>query len=418
MGTTKLKIGVFVWSFPTTSETFIVNQICDLLDRGHQVIIFAFRKGDGKVLHKRIIEYDLLSKCFFLEEISTSRILRYYDFSKFILKYHHFLDFGKMLEIFNFRKYGKKALNLRNFLKYKWILAHGDFDIFHVHFGPNALYVTTMKEFGFYTKTKLIVTFHGYDLAPAEMEKNRHKYRSLFKSVDSITVNTPYLYTLLRLVTEKNAEVLPVGLNISSFQKIENEGERTNKFNILFVGRLIKLKGVLLAVEIAKKLIQMGKKDIFLTIIGEGKLKDALLQKIKSLKLESHVILKGALPQEEVIREMGIADVFLLPGIYDSNGRAESQGLVVQEAQAMELPVVVSDVGGMKYGLKDGETGFVVEAKNIEAFAEKIQILMDDSELRIRMGRKGREFVSKKYDSKFLGNQLEKVYYRPINFKS
>lgn len=406
----KLKIGVFVWSFPTTSETFIVNQICDLLDKGHELIIFAFRKGDGEIIHKNIKEHKLLDRCVFFEEYTPSKFFRYFEFLTFIFKHYQTLNFKKIHEIVNFRKYGKKALSLQNFLNYKWILSQGNFDVFHAHFGSNATYVAEMRRFGYYSKTQFVATFHGYDLAPDHMEENKKKYENLFKSVDLITVNTPYLLSLLKQVTNKTAKILPVGLNISSFKKI-NEEKSNNNFNILFVGRLIELKAAPLTVEILNELIKQGKKNVFLTIIGEGELEDAVLQKVNSLNLKEHVTLKGALPQQEVMKEMNKADVFLLPGIYDSMGRAETQGLVIQEAQAMELPVIVSDVGGMKYGLIDGETGFVVNEKDVKGFADKLELLISNPDLKLKMGKRGRKLVCENYDSKILGDQLEKIYY-------
>jgi colanic acid/amylovoran biosynthesis glycosyltransferase len=401
----KLNIAFFVSGFPTTSETFIINQICDLLDRGHEVKIFAFGKIKGTRIHQNVLSYNLLEKTYYRQDIQMSKQEIISSCLKLLFLQNKNISFRR------FFKNGKNLLLKKKIINFLWILKHGNFDIVHAHFGPNATYVAEMHRLGFFSKTKLIATFHGYDLAPDQMEENKKNYKNLFKSVDVITVNTPYLFSLLKQVTDRTAKILPVGLNISSFKKIQEERIDTN-FNILFVGRLIELKAAPLALEILDELIKRGKKNVFLTFIGEGELEDEILQKVSSLNLKEHVALKGALPQEEVMREMNRADVFLLPGIYDSTGRAETQGLVIQEAQAMELPVVVSDAGGMKYGLLDGETGFVVEAKNTKAFAEKIQLLMENPDLKTRMGKKGREFVLKNYDSKVLGDQLERLYFQ------
>src|SRR5690606_33517758 len=135
------------------------------------------------------------------------------------LTHYNTFDLRRILKIFNYKKKGRRVLNLQKFFKYQWILSQGDFDIFHAHFGTNATYVAEMRNYGFYKKTKFISTFHGYDLAPEEMKRNENKYKSLFKEVDLITVNTPYLYSLLRQITDRNAVILPVGLNISTFKE-------------------------------------------------------------------------------------------------------------------------------------------------------------------------------------------------------
>ena len=119
----------------------------------------------------------------------------------------------------------------------------------------------------------------------------------------------------------------------------------------------------------------------------------------------------GALKQEAIIREFETAQLFLLPGIYDEpDGRAENQGLVIQEAQAMEIPVIVSDVGGMKYGMIPNKTGYVVKEKDITAFADTIEYLIKYPEKAKDMGREGRKFVIENYDSGKLVDTLVSIY--------
>jgi colanic acid/amylovoran biosynthesis glycosyltransferase len=107
---------------------------------------------------------------------------------------------------------------------------------------------------------------------------------------------------------------------------------------------------------------------------------------------------------------MNAADLFLFPGIIDKNGRCEAQGLVVQEAQAMKLPVIVSNVGGMKEGIVDNKTGFVVKENDINGFVEKLEFLINNSNKKEAMGEAARAFVVKNYDSTILGEQLLYLY--------
>ena len=143
-------------------------------------------------------------------------------------------------------------------------------------------------------------------------------------------------------------------------------------------------------------------------------MKKELQELIADHHLENDIELKGALAQEEVLKELNAAHISLLPGIYDGNGRAETQGLVIQEAQAMGIPVVVSDAGGMKYGLIDGETGFVVREKQLKEFADRIEYLIRNENKRIEMGEKARTFIERNYDSKMLGDKLVSLYEKAI----
>ena len=118
--------------------------------------------------------------------------------------------------------------------------------------------------------------------------------------------------------------------------------------------------------------------------------------------------------ENEVINFMDNSSVFLYPGIVDNTGRCENQGLVIQEAQAMQLPVVTSDVGGISEGLIDKKTGFLVEEGNIDAFVSKVLWLIDNPNRRKEMGKAGRQFVVENYESIILGERLIDIYYNSL----
>lgn len=404
----KLRIAFLVSTFPTISETFIVNQISDLIDRGHEVKIFAFQQGNSSIVHEKIRSYALMEKTIFYQEQHVSKIKRFFPFLKFVITRNKVANFKRLVQNFHFRRDGIRAFNLHFYYKIKWILGEGDFDIFHAHFGSNGAYIAQLKELGFLSNTKLVATFHGYDLTPNLLPKYRIEYEDLFKEADLLTVNTEYTKSILKQITsEKKVEILPVGLDTSDFYPVKRSGD---SFQLLFVGRLIPLKAPDLILEIIRKLIVKGHTNIKLTMVGDGELRGNINEYIRQYKLEPYVLLKGALSQEEVRDILNYTDVFVMPGIYDRNERAETQGLVIQEAQAMEVPVIVSDAGGMKYGVLDGETGFVVKEKDIEGFVKKIEILLTDKVMGKNMGKRGREFIVENYDSKVLGDQLEKLY--------
>ena len=312
----------------------------------------------------------------------------------------------------NFFKHGKKALTLDLFLRSQWFLTRPSFDIVHVHFGPNAERVAFLKKIGFLKRSKLITTFHGFDLIPHKTEFYRKNYASLLRETSSFTVNSQYLKEVL-LKLNPNPEIvhiLPVGLDTDYFKRSEDKRSE-DSFKLLFCGRLISLKGPIVALDIVRELMDRGYTNIKLTIVGDGTLKKEINLRIEELKLQEIVTLTGALAQNDVKEKMEQADVFIMPGIHDPNNmRAETQGLVIQEAQAMELPVIVSDVGGMKYGLLPEKTGFVVKEKDIGAFAYAIELLINNRQMGIEMGKLGREWVVANFDNKILVEKLIAIY--------
>jgi colanic acid/amylovoran biosynthesis glycosyltransferase len=148
-----------------------------------------------------------------------------------------------------------------------------------------------------------------------------------------------------------------------------------------------------------------------LVIIGEGILRSTLEELIMEYNISDKVILKGAMSQLEIKEEMNAACMLLMPGIIDSKTQnVETQGLVIQEAQAMELPVVISDVGGMKYGVLEGKSGFVIKEADIIGFANIIEQLILDPVTANKMGVAGREFVIANYDNKVINDKLLAIY--------
>ncbi|MHA6279850.1 glycosyltransferase [Salinimicrobium sp. CAU 1759] len=413
-----LRIGVIVDSFPQVSETFIVNQINDLLDKGHTVKIFSRRYGDQQVLHGSIKRNKLPEKVHYYSQPEASLPEKYFTLLKYVLLNIGYINPLQLFNLFNIRKFGRKGLNLNYFIRYWWILKEGKFDVFHAHFGHNGNYLAELKSLGLIKNTKLITSFHGYDIHPELVDKYKISYAKLIRYGDQFICNTPYTATLLKQLFPPNKiTVLPVGLDFRLFRRFKGK-EKSENFTILFVGRLIELKGPDLMIKIFNKLLLSGINNVYLEIIGEGEMRPCLEKLIKTKQLNNKINLLGSLTQEEVRNHMESADILVLPGIYDKSGRAETQGLVIQEAQAMELPVIVSTAGGMKFGLIDGETGYVVEEGNIEKYVTKIEELIIDEDKRLKMGKKGSEFVKGEFDSEKLGDQLEKLYFQLVYAKN
>jgi colanic acid/amylovoran/stewartan biosynthesis glycosyltransferase WcaL/AmsK/CpsK len=406
-----MKIAFILRAFPVISETFIVNQMCALIDQGHTIAIFAFQENKPTVIHNTIIEYGLLDKVTYWTPEPKSKWKRLKYVGRTLIRNTKNYHFTKVLRALNFFKWGKSALSLHEFYKNEWFLKKNAFDIIHCHFAQLGLYIANLKKDGFLDDERLVTSFHGTDINPANIEKYKKNYQVLFKYMDVLTYNSAYSLSILNKITSDTSKMrlLPVGLDTSKFKK-STELVENDTIELLFCGRFIELKGPIIAVEIVKKLVERNQK-VHLSMIGTGKLLGDVERLIGEYQLAKHITLLGAKSQEEIINVMNGSDVFLMPGVHDvESGRADTQGLVIQEAQAMQLPVVVSNAGGMKYGLVDGETGFVVPEKDIDGFVKRLESLFNDETLRMEMGQNGRDYVVEKFDSKLLCDQLISYY--------
>lgn len=401
-----------VGTFPTVSETFIVNQIISLINAGNEVCIFAYKGRGIKHLHKTIIDYGLQDRVHYFQSPSKSKVARYLQFVKWCLKNLTKIRWAKLSRTINPFIHGKKVFDLHLFFESQWFLVGGKFDIIHVHFGHNAERVAKLKAKKILDKIKLITTFHGFDLIPNNIDRYSKVYRNLLIESDAFTVNSIYLKNIL---SELNINgvctyILPVGLDTNYFKR-SGGIENIDTFKMLFCGRLIKLKGPDIAIDIFNELIRRGYENVKLNIIGEGVLKNEIIEKIKYLGIEDRVSILGACPQKFIKQKLNESHVLLMPGIHDPiTKRAETQGLVLQEAQAMEVPVVLSDVGGMKYGVIDKKTGYIVKEGDVKAFADAVENLIRDRRLVVNMGNEGRRYVTANFDNKILADKLLAIY--------
>ena len=389
-----MRIAVVVDTFPTLSETFIVNQIIGFVESGHEVQIFAFYKGSENKIHNSILKHRLLDRVTYHRNFTKQKYKSVLKFFYFLIRKCFSINYVVLFELLS--KIIIHSGRLERIESLQWFIYNKPFDLVHAHFGPIGQRMSTLKRYRSMSGLKFFTSFHGYDLRPDQIDYNRARYRELFQFCDGFIVNTPYLKSILQKVKGDLNTVyeIPVGLDTGFFlpEKLERK-----PYSVLFCGRLINFKGPDLAIQIANRLIKQGT-HIHLTIAGAGTMKNELENLVEKLKISENVTILGAVTQEEVKYLMNTHKVFLFQGRHDPfTGRAETQGLVIQEAQAMGLPVLVSDAGGTKYGLIDGGTGYVIRENDSEDFAEKISLLFKNPNHLKEMGAAGRSFVEKNY---------------------
>lgn len=402
-----MKIGFLIESFPRISETWIASQLIDLKNRGHELYIYSIYPSSDSFVHPLIVRHGLLDFTQYFFNPNSSQ-LRFFPAFRFLASNIRNISLIKFYRVFRafFSKSGSKPLFLFNYLGLRKM---DDLDIFHAHFGEIGVILADMKQSKLLPKSKIVVSFHGHDIFPYNKSFYRKQYSVFAGFADALLVNSPYSKALLDdIIPFPGVHVIPVGLDTEYFSPTKDSDPRD--FSLLFVGRLVTLKGPHIAIEIIRRLVKTNP-FIRLDIVGDGEMRGELNQLIRAYNLEANVHLLGARNQDDIIRYMSCSDMFLYPAIYDKTVvAADTQGLVVQEAQAMELPVVCTDVGGISYGLLDGVSGYLVEEGDIDTFVNRVQYLMDHPLMKVEMGKAGREFVKNRFDSKKIGEQLIKIY--------
>ena len=209
-------------------------------------------------------------------------------------------------------------------------------------------------------------------------------------------------------VDSKKIRVVPNGVDPQKFKPAEDcEHVKdmiggNNEHVILFVGNLIPRKGLHFLIEAAKHVIKESK-DTKFVVVGEGPLQNNLISYSKELGVSDKFVFLGDVPEAMLHRLYNCADVFALPSIQ------EGQGITLLEAQATAKPVVAFNVSAISEVVKNNETGLLVKPDSYE-LANAILHLLSDTSLREKMGRSGREFVSKNFSWDICAQNMLQVY--------
>ena len=362
-----MKITYIVGTFPKLSETFVLNQITGLIDRGHEIEILSISKSNENTIHEDVDRYNLLPKTQYIVRNQTS--------------------FG---------------VELNEKLVSSLILT----DLIHAHFAAEptdlALKISRMLEIPF------VFTAHAYDIY---MRPATDKLREKFERADSVITisnyNKQYLLDLLGEDLKEKIDVIRCGINSDKFRYVKR-GQK-DLVKILTVGRFVEKKGMIQAIETVYEVIKEYQ-NTELRIIGDGPLKDDIVKKIASLNLNDKVVLLGPQSQATVLKEMEESDIFLLHSITAENGDREGIPVVLMEAQATGLPVVSTLHSGIPEVVIDGKTGFLVPERDISAMSDKVKELIRNPELRIAMGKEGRQYIERNNNQREEIDRLEELF--------
>ncbi|MDC7221307.1 MAG: glycosyltransferase [Spirochaetales bacterium] len=401
------RVTLLLNTFPSLSETFILNQVVGLKKKGWEVQVISFKKPNMNRVHPDFYNFNC-EEAWTVIGLPSSLSKRMVKGLGLFLKL--FVKAPSLcLRALNKKKYRTAASSLKNLFILDKLVGQ-EIPLLHAHFGPNGLVGSFLKDVGIVDK--LIVTYHGSDINSYPRRYGHDVYHHLYKKADLITANTSFTKGKITNngADPDNIAILPVGLNTTDYPLREDPPtEGLNGLRILTVGRLVEKKGYPWAIE-AVGLLQAEFPGLTYHIVGDGPMKEQLKALVSEKGLESVISFCGSLNADEVRQEFSQAHVFVLASAISADGDMEGQGLVLQEAQSMGVPVVSTLHNGIPDGVLDEESGFLVPEKNSQALADKISLLLKDRDLRVSMGKAGNSFVRENYDMSVLTDKLEKLY--------
>jgi glycosyltransferase involved in cell wall biosynthesis len=186
-----------------------------------------------------------------------------------------------------------------------------------------------------------------------------------------------------------------------------NARQAGQPFSLISVGRLVDNKGHRYLIDACAILAQKGL-QFTLKIIGDGKLRGCLEDRILTLGLAEHVKLLGGQSTEAVRSALHQADMFVLASL------SEGVPVALMEAMATELPVIATRVRGVPELVEHDNTGLLVEAEDAVGLAEAIQRLAGDEMLRTRLGHAGRVKVSEEFNAETEYMEILKLWRQEV----
>lgn len=249
---------------------------------------------------------------------------------------------------------------------------------------------------------------------PQTIDIRRKKFQKLIVFFERILANLTNVIISVNLADKKrlNAWGIPMekisvvynGVDLQEITSFHPPSDALPQGNpiIIQLGRLSEQKNPIAFIEGANLVIHKIP-ETKCYMIGEGPLYDGIVLKIKELGLEKNIKLLGRIPHAS--HWLYFADVVTLTSLWEGTPYS------LIEAMAWEKPIVATNVNGCKEVVDDGKTGYIVPAENIEVWAEKVVLLLEDKKKAALLGSNGRKRAEQLFSVRKMTEKISDLYH-------
>lgn len=286
-------------------------------------------------------------------------------------------------------------------------------DLVHAHFAHDAAY--TGMQISRILNKPFTFTAHAFEIF-SRQSYSKDRFRILTDG--AVKVITPSVFNKRYITnetgcTEDKVEIVRATINPGKFDNQKRLYDKNGKIKIVAIGRLVEKKGFEYLIKAMSKIVEKEPRT-FLSIIGSGELENYLINLTRNLGLTKTVHFLGAQTNERVLYELSSSDLAVLPCVVAKDGDMDVCPLTLQEAMAMEIPVISTTVGSIPELITDGEEGLLVAERNESALADAILKLLHNTSLRENMGKKGREKILREFNIKTQVDKLLEIWKEAI----
>ncbi|MBI5154597.1 glycosyltransferase [Candidatus Poribacteria bacterium] len=405
-----LRVLALVSRFPSFSETFILGQLAGLIERGADLSILAFDRGDPP-FHPDVEKHRLSDRTRYAVPVTGTPVARAIKGIGLLARFgpkHPALAFRALNPAL-----GRTALSFR-LLSLAAPVAELDrrFDVVHAFFGPNGVFAADLLRAGI-LHGRLLVGFFGYDVSQFPQQWGPGIYRSVFRYADRVLVLSEQMRTEVCALgcTSGKLAVHHLGVDCSQFAFRERQPPPPGTPpRVISICRLVEKKGLAHALG-AVAALRRGGVAFEYTIVGEGPLRQALEEQARASGIADCVRFLGARSQPEVSELLDKADIFLCPSVTTADGDREGTPTAIMEAMARGLPVVSTHHAGIPEVVLDGVTGLLAPERDEAALASALRRLAEQPDLWSGFGRAGRQRAEAEFNIAIQNDRLLSIYH-------
>ena len=207
-------------------------------------------------------------------------------------------------------------------------------------------------------------------------------------------------------IRKSKVSVIYNGINFNEIQRVKTEKDEMDneRFTLIYAGRLFWMKGITFALQAYENLAGEFK-NLHLKIYGRGPHASKIRKYIVERKSDDKIHFGGFIPHQSLIKEIKKSDAVIFPSLY------ESQPMFVLESMACRKPVIAFDLPYAREIIKDGETGLLAKPYNTESLVKKIEKVISEKELRLKIGENAQKYVEKNHNWDTQAEKYLKLYH-------
>lgn len=293
-------------------------------------------------------------------------------------------------------------------------------DLIHVHFGT-----TAVEKWGELKDVNipLVISFYGWDYQKAIYYNPSYQniYKSIFDKAHLVIAEGSHgkdQLIKMRAHPEK-IKILPLGISLTE-KPHKNTFKKNGKLQLIQVASLSEKKGQKYTLEAFEKTLALFPGKLHLTLIGDDRdiyYAEKIKASIKDNRLDDHIDLLEWVDFKDLDTFLLDYDVFIHPSVHAADGDCEGGApVILLHAQALGLPVISTTHCDIPEQVKDRQTGFLAEERDIETLSNCISNFINmNSDDYFEMSKNCINFISEAFDVNKIGRQLKSYYVELLN---